>query len=100
MREKGELTTLSGFNDQYDSQVTKYHEPGDPAMDDDYLRKVFHRHYTIDHGDGEDAQSKKGPRVLTRGNAWLASSEVVQKWDHVGPAEAEDYLNKNFERVW
>ena len=25
VREKGELTSLSGFNDEHDSQVTKYH---------------------------------------------------------------------------
>ena len=73
-------------------------------MDDDYLHKVFHRHYTLDHGDGKGSQSpftgKPGTKVLTRDNAWLASKEVVQKWNHMKPAEAEEYLNRNFDRVW
>lgn len=30
-RAKGELTTLSGFNEEDDEMVTPYHEPGDPA---------------------------------------------------------------------
>ena len=70
-REKGELTTLSGFNTEDDEMVTPYHEPGDPAQDDDFLRKVFHRHYT------REGLEHKGQKILTRGNAWLASKEVV-----------------------
>ena len=71
-------TTLSGYNDEWDPLVTHMHDPGDPAMDDSFLRKVFHRHFTIHHTDGE---KKTDPgvdqKVLTRDNAWLASRDVV-----------------------
>ena len=93
-RAKGELTTLSGFNDEDDEMVTPYHEPGDPAQDDDFLHKVFHRHYT------RDGKEHEGNKVLTHSNAWLASKEVVQKWNKFDSAEADEYLNHNFERVW
>ena len=77
-------TTLTGYNDQYDPLVTHMHDPGDPAMDDSFLRKVFHNHFTIHHTDGE---KKSDPgvdqRVLTRDNAWLASRDVVQAWNHL-----------------
>ena len=33
-------------------------------------------------------------------NARLASKDVVMKLDNLGNDEAEDYLDKNFERVW
>lgn len=55
---------------------------------------MFHRHYT------RDGKEKKGKKVLTRGNAWLASEEVVEKWNHLTLAQADEYLNHNFERVW
>ena len=102
-REKGELTTLSGFNTNYDEHVTRMHEPGDPAMDDDYLHGVFHRHYTRYYGD--EKERKKHPnavglKVLTKDNALLASKEVVMQWNHMNEAEAEKYLNKNFEKAW
>ena len=67
------VKTLSGYNDQYDPLVTHMHDPGDPAMDDSFLKKVFHRHYTT-------WTNKKGDfskKVLTHDNAWLASREVV-----------------------
>ena len=95
-RAKGELTTLSGFNAEYDGQVTTYHQPGDPAMDDDFLQRVFHRHYTRD---GTTMQGD-GPKILTKDNALLASKEVVEKWDHLSSTEADQYLHNNFERVW
>ena len=63
-------------------------------MDDSFLRKVFHKHYTIRSADGVDQ------KVLTRDNAWLASRDVVQAWNHADKNKAEDYLNRNFEKVW
>jgi hypothetical protein len=53
-------------------------------MDDSFLKKVFHRHYTHD---GELGNTT-GPHVLTRSNAWLASEEVVEKWDNMNEKEA------------
>ena len=56
-------------------------------MDDDYLKAVFHRYYTTKPG-----EFPKGERFLTRENAWLASKEIIQKWDKVSEEEAEAYL--------
>ena len=35
------VTTLSGYNTGHDSQVTHLSQPGDPAIDDEYLSDVF-----------------------------------------------------------
>ena len=91
LRKAGNLTTLSGFNTGYDPSITTYHEAGDSAMDDDYLKSVFHRYYTTTPG-----EFPAGERFLTRDNAWKASKEIVMRWNNVGEDEAESYLNKNF----
>ena len=95
LRKEGKLTTITGFNDQYDPSVTKYHQNGDAAMDDDYLKSVFHRYYTTKAG-----EFPKGERFLTKENAWLASKEIVMKWNNIGAEQAEEYLNQKFERAW
>ena len=87
LKKEGKLTTITGFNTEYDPSVTKYHQDGDAAMDDDYLKAVFHRFYTTKAG-----EFPKGEKFLTRENAWLASKEIVQKWDHKSEEEAETYL--------
>ena len=43
-------------------------------MDDDYLRKVFHKYYQKGESD------LKKDRILSRDYAWKASKEIVQKW--------------------
>ena len=63
-------------------------------MDDDYLRKVFHKYYQKGETD------LKKDRILKRDYAWLASKEIVKKWEHLDDAQAEEYLNENFEKAW
>ena len=43
-------------------------------MDDDYLRKVFHKYYQKGETD------LKKDRILSRDYAWKASKDIVQKW--------------------
>ena len=102
LREEGKLTTVSGYNTAYDTQVTKMHSPGDPAMDDHFLKSVFHQHYTLDQTKLEDGKTLKNPqnKVLTKFNLQQASLDVVQKWNHCDLDEAKEYINKNFEKVW
>ena len=85
------MTSLTGYNHEHDSQVSYMHKPGDPAEDDHFLKQVFHNHYTV---------NKLGEKVLTKMNAFLASKDVVKKWNHMSDEEAEQFLAKNFERVW
>ena len=80
LREKGQLTTLTGYNHEHDSQVEYMHKPGDPAEDDHFLKKIFKNHYTL---------NKKGEKVLTKNNALLASKDVVKQWNHMSDDEAE-----------
>ena len=70
LREEGKLTTVSGYNVAYDSGVTKLPAPGDPAMDDSFLKKVFHKHYTYDQTKLDDGKTLKAPdhKVLTKFN--------------------------------
>ena len=42
---EGKCTKLTGFNAAYDLMIDPIKESGDPAMDDDYLRKTFHKYY-------------------------------------------------------
>ena len=88
LRKEGKLVTISGFNDQHDQSVTKYHEEGDAAMDDEYLHSVFHRYYTTKAG-----EFPKGEKFLTKENARAASKEVVMKWNNWGSEQAEEYLD-------
>ena len=37
---------------------------------------------------------------MSRDYAWLASKEIVKKWENFDDAQAEDYLNENFEKAW
>ena len=41
----GQCTKLTGYNAAYDASVDPLVQAGDPAMDDDFLRKVFHKYY-------------------------------------------------------
>ena len=95
LRKEGKLTTITGYNTEYDPSVRKFHEDGDAAMDDDYLKSVFHRYYTTKAG-----EFPKGERFLTRENAWLASKEIVMKWDNKGEEDAEKYLQSKFDKAW
>ena len=96
-RKKGLLTTLSGFNDAYDPSVTKYAEAGDPAMDDEFLQKVFHNYYTRAK---DEKGFQTGKKVLTKGWAREASRDVVMNWGHMTKEDAEAYLQENFEATW
>ena len=76
----GKCTKLTGYNSAYDSSVDPLKEAGDPAMDDDYLRKVFHKYYQKGETD------LKKDRILKRDYAWLASKDIVKKWEHLDDA--------------
>ena len=70
----GKCTKLTGYNAEYDAGVDPIKEAGDPSMDDDYLRKVFHKYYQ------KGSSDLKKDRILSRDYAWKASKEVVGKW--------------------
>ena len=95
LRDKGELETLSGYNYHTDPMVTKMYLPGDPAMDDNFLKHVFHNHFTYAQSK-EDPKQKTDEKVLRQDQAWLASLEIVKTWNHLDEAKAESFLNKNF----
>ena len=86
-------TSLSGYNTGYDSQVTHLYQPGDPAIDDEYLNDVFENYFTTN-------EKKGGVKVLRKSLARGASKEVVQAWNHVSEEKARSYLDKHFEKVW
>ena len=75
---EGKCTKLTGYNAAYDAQVEHIKESGDPAMDDDYLRKTFHKYYQYGKDKGGNIIKDKNERILSRDYAWLASKEIVQ----------------------
>ena len=97
---EGKCTRLTGYNNEYDAQVDPIKQAGDPAMDDDYLRKTFHKYYQYGKDKDGNILKDKSERILSRDYAWLASKEIVQKWNHMDDKQAEDFLNENFEGAW
>ena len=97
---EGKCTKLSGYNAAYDAGVEQIKEAGDPAMDDDFLRKTFHKYYQYGKDKDGNLLKEKNDRILSRDYAWLASKDIVQKWNHLDESQAEDFLNNNFEKAW
>ena len=69
-------------------------------MDDDFLRKTFHKYYQYGKDKDGNLLKEKNDRILSRDYAWLASKDIVQKWNHLDESQAEDFLNNNFEKAW
>ena len=84
--QEGNCTKLTGYNNNYDPMIDPIKESGDPAMDDDYLRKVFHKYYQYGKDKDGNILKDKKERILSRDYAWLASKEIVQKWNHMDEA--------------
>merc|ERR1711924_183101 len=96
-RKEGALTTVSGYNKQYDSGVTHLYEPGDAADDDDFLEKVFYHYYTFE----KDANGlSTGKEILTKDWAHTAAVDIVQRWGRMNVADANAYLDEHLEPVW